>query len=68
VDGLDGRYNWHEDTDSEAAEFFAGLGSLDYRPDGRTAVAYIGIHERRGEAVGKVGVRVSELSDGVGTG
>jgi hypothetical protein len=65
--GLDGRYNWHEDADPADAEFLAGSSSLEYLPDGQTAVAYVGIYDDEGEALGDVGVYVSDLPNGLGT-
>jgi hypothetical protein len=51
MDGLDGRYNWHDDADPDDAEFLAGSSSLDYLPDGETAVTYLGIYDDEGEAI-----------------
>jgi hypothetical protein len=65
--GLDGRYNWYDDADPNDAEYLAKSSSLDYLPDGQTAVSYVGIYDDEGEAIGDVGVYVSDLPDGLGT-
>jgi hypothetical protein len=95
MDSLDGRYNWHDPVDPEAAEFLASssllilpaitswnistprgvenlhviiAGSINYQLDGWTAVSYVGRYDEGGEAICDVGVRVSELQGGLGTG
>lgn len=65
--GLDGRYNWYDDADSNDAEYLAKSSSLAHLPDGQTAVAYVCIYDAEGEAIGDVGVYVSDLPDGLGT-
>ena len=64
---LDGRYNWHDDAEPEAAAFLARASSVASREDGETAVAYVGLYDADGRPVGDVGVAVSELPEGLGT-
>lgn len=65
--GLDGRYNWYEDADPTDAAFLAHADSVDYLPDGETAITYVGIYDEEGTALGDVGVHVSDLPEGIGT-
>lgn len=67
MDPVEGRYNWDDDTDPSEAEFLANSSSLTYLPDGKTAIAYVGIYDEQCEPVGDVGVYVSNLPNGLDT-
>lgn len=67
MDGLEGRYNWHGETDPDDAEFLRGGSGPEYLPDGQTAVTYLDIYDDEGEIIGDVGVYVSDLPNGLGS-
>lgn len=67
VSDLDGQYNWYEEADPTDAAFLAHADSVNYRPDGETAIAYVAIYDEDGTVLGDVGVYVSDLPEGIDT-
>lgn len=67
MDGLDGRYNWHDGVDPDAAAFLANADSVRTHEDGETHSGYVGIYDADGNRIGDVGVRMADLPSGFDT-